>query len=108
MSTYQEDRRVEPRFPLAGTARLTRADQTWDCQTLDISLNGVMVSQPPGFYLRPGDRLHLKLHMGLDIQIEASVMLVYNEAGRVGCEFYDMDRASFDRLSTLIHQLYAR
>ena len=40
--------------------------------------------------------------------IEAAVMLVYNDEGRVGCEFYDMDRASFDRLSQLINQLYSR
>ncbi len=105
MNASYDDRRTEPRFPAEGGASITRADQRWDASILDLSLNGVMTSQPEGCFARSGERMHMSLSLPNRQFLNASVVLVYAHEGRMGWEFYDMDRDSFGQLARVIYGL---
>jgi hypothetical protein len=106
IQNFVADRRVERRFRFSGTATMVCAGQAYESHIEDISLNGVMLSAAQGLSVRPGDRMVVKLQISASETVQASIVVVYADAMRVGCEFYDMEQSDFSRLNHLIQSLY--
>ena len=88
------DNRLFTRIPFEASVQIISPEDTWDCDLIDISLKGVLVSQPEswGGALDDPFLLELKLHNS-DTIIRMDVSVAHIESSHIGfrCEHIDLD-----------------
>lgn len=102
MAEHHDDRRQEPRYRTAGSASFTAGKRAYRALVLDLSLNGLKITQPEGFGLAKGEHFKLTLSVGSNPPFVAEVKLVHIETALLGLEFYDMPPRDFGLLAGLI------
>jgi hypothetical protein len=104
MPELYDERRTEPRFPTSGEATFDVDGRAWSAEILDLSLNGLKVSRPPGFDPPPALRFRIALAIPGMEAFSAEVLLHHTEVDRFGLEFYDMPPTDFAVLAGAIEQ----
>ena len=89
-----DDKRKFSRIPFDTNVHLVSAEGSWDCQLLDISLKGLLVTTPAGWRSKAGD--HYLVEMLTDnqeatIRMEVSVMHTEDNHAGFRCEHIDLD-----------------
>lgn len=88
------ENRLFTRIPFEASVQIISAEDTWDCDLIDISLKGVLVSQPDswGGALDDPFMIELKLHNS-DTIIRMDVSVAHIESNHIGfrCEHIDLD-----------------
>ncbi|NOZ52084.1 MAG: PilZ domain-containing protein [Gammaproteobacteria bacterium] len=93
-----EDHRLFTRIPFEASANIiSTTEGRWQCQLIDISLKGVLVSKPDGWDAALDDPYLLELDLdNNDIKICMQVSVAHIENKHVGfrCEHIDIDSIS--------------
>ena len=104
MPELYDERRTEPRFPTSGEASFQAHGREWSAEILDLSLNGLKISRPPGFDTTPAMKFRVRLAIpGIDA-FSADLLLHHAEGAQLGLEFYDMPPQDFAVLAGAIEQ----
>lgn len=88
------DQRQFTRIPFESPVHIVSAEGAWNCNLVDISLNGVLVDEPQGWKAQVDDLFLLELDLhDSDIEIRMEVIVAHMEPGRVGfkCKHIDLD-----------------
>lgn len=101
MPADQEQRHFT-RIPFDATVRILhpQSGHSWDCQLVDISLNGVLVSEPENWPGRNGENYKLELQLGsgieeeLRLHMDVSVAHIENKHIGFHCTKMDVDTAT--------------
>lgn len=75
-------------------ATLTRDEQRWQTQVIDVSLKGALVRRPPDWNGAPGETYQLALQLDDDrlvIRMEVSVAHVHSDSIGFHCDHIDLD-----------------
>lgn len=90
------------RVPFDATTTATQGDRSWEVQLLDISLNGVLFSQPEDWLINPSQLIKIKIVLGEGIHIKMDTRLVHTTENTAGCHCEHIDVDSITQLKRLI------
>jgi hypothetical protein len=91
-----ENHRLFTRIPFEATAQLVnkKDNRTWECRLLDISLKGILVSEPQGWQGNLDELFLVTLTLdNSDVEIRMEVSTAHIEQHHIGfrCEHIDLD-----------------
>lgn len=94
-STEFNEQRHFSRISFDAEARLTRAEEKWPCQLIDLSLKGALIVRPMNLNAQAGDQFLLELALDSEnkvvIRMQVSVSHVENDHIGFHCEHIDLD-----------------
>ncbi len=95
MSTENEKRQFHRIFYNA-KATLETSSKTWDCEIIDLCLNGCLLRFPTALQQNQDDVYTLKLNLSEDTEITMDLKQAHAEGNNVGfkCEQIDIDSIS--------------
>lgn len=100
-SDYSTQRRFH-RFPVEGSVHVYSGSAMWTSQLLDVSLRGVLVTEPDAWGGMLGERFRLDIRLVGGIVISMAVELARLEQGTLGFACRKIDLASFAKLKRLV------
>lgn len=89
-----EDQRQFTRIPFDSPVHVVSADGTWNSKLVDISLNGILIEQPPNWKANVGDHFLVELDLqNSDVEIRMEVEVAHWESEHIGfhCKHIDLD-----------------
>lgn len=99
----QEDKRRFSRISFRTDVELVNTTNSWHCQLLDISLNGILTSRPNSWNGKVGDDLLAEIHFEeSDVRIRMDVVVSHVEGGHMGFRCRNIDLDSITHLRRLI------
>ncbi|MDH5570308.1 MAG: PilZ domain-containing protein [Gammaproteobacteria bacterium] len=107
MPVNQEHRHFT-RIPFDAEVHLSNPDNTqvWHCQLIDISLNGVLTSQPDNWSGRMGEHYKLELQLGNKseegLRLHMNVNVAHSENNHIGFQCLQMDVDTATHLHRLV------
>lgn len=91
------------RIPFVARAGLHGRGLDWQCELIDISLKGALVTQPPGVTLQVGEPLRLDLSVDDGaVAIHMDVEVAHLGGGRIGLHCRHIDLPSVTHLRRLV------
>jgi hypothetical protein len=97
-----KDNRRFTRIPFSAVVKLT-AGSSWQCELLDVSLKGALLSRPAGWQGKLGDKASLELRPeNSDIVIVMNGEVAHVETARMGLRCTDIDVESISHLKRLV------
>lgn len=98
-----DDRRHFLRFALEAEVQIDNAQGTYPAQLLDISLNGALVTLPPGCPRLEGGPARLAIHLPeSDVVITMEGRVAHHDTNVLGYHCEHIDLASISHLKRLI------
>jgi hypothetical protein len=93
----QDNKRKFSRIPFDTKVHLVSAEGSWDCQLLDISLKGLLLTTPAKWQTKIGNHYLVELlteNEEATIRMEVSVMHIEDRQAGFRCEHIDLDSIS--------------
>ena len=98
-----EERRRFTRFVFSSPAILMTASGDYNCELLDLSLKGALITLPSGYVPLQSEVANLKLHLSnTDIHISMEVEVRHIKADHLGLNCHQIDLESITHLKRLI------
>lgn len=89
-----DENRLFTRIPFEASVHIVSPEQSWDCELIDISLKGVLVSQPDSWGGALDDPFLIELKLeNSETVIRMDVSVAHIEPSHIGfrCEHIDLD-----------------
>ncbi len=92
----QEEKRKFTRIPFDALAEIKQDDMCWKERLIDLSLKGLLVSQPPEWPDNPTGSFDVVIHLNPTAKINMQVTYAHSENNHVGffCDKIDIDSIS--------------
>lgn len=103
MPAPSDEHRRFTRITFTATVTIRAASGQWNCELLDVSLKGMLVSMPPDRQLAIGDPVTVELRLDAgDAGIQVEAVTKHLEPGRAGLQIHHLDMDSAAHLRRLI------
>lgn len=96
MNRAPEEHRRFTRVPFPAVASLLAGDCQWECEVIDISLKGALLSRPAAWGVNPGQNVDLDVQVSGDVRIHMQGVVAHIETNHIGvaCQHIDLDSAA--------------
>lgn len=96
------ERRIFSRVNFDAWAELRQGEQHWRAPLLDLSLKGLLVSEPEDWRADPQRPVIAAIHLDNHLAIEMTVVLRHRDSGHLGFECSSIDIDSITNLRRLV------
>jgi hypothetical protein len=101
--TIPSERRIFSRIHFDAWAELRQGERHWHAPLIDLSLKGLLVSEPEDWSQAAADQpLHAAIHLDNQLAIEMTVLLRHHGGGHLGFECQSIDLDSITNLRRLV------
>lgn len=100
--TSDAERRHFSRVSFHGPSILTQGESTWECELLDISINGLLVIPPPAFQVDKDLPLKASVPLSDAAVIEMEVVVARHDPEHLGMTCTNIDVESIAHLRRLV------
>ncbi len=93
MNPSAHDRRRFQRIEFDADTVLSQGERSWPVELHDLSLKGLLVSEPQEWTPTPSEPLVARILLSEDVQVVMEVELAHRERGQLGffCKHIDLD-----------------
>ncbi len=96
------ERRQFFRMPFVSSVQLFSGTGLWQCEIIDISLKGVLITKPSDWQGNVCDIFRLSIAMTNSADISMNIEIVHIAEDTIGAQWNKIDVGSFSRLKRLL------